>query len=208
MLDFPTTFLPYLTIPLGYLLGSVPAAYLVGKYVGKFDLRNEGDGRVSAAAIYRKLGKWYFLLVVCFDVGKGLFISIFTGVMTGSLMLIMLSGIALVIGHCWPVFLKFNGGLGATAIYGVLGGTIILQLLISFVPGLILLFTTKKTGLSTGVIIVSLSLVLLIQYLINWQLPFYTVTPYLIAFPIVLIALMLLKRLQCHINSNSTNNCS
>jgi glycerol-3-phosphate acyltransferase PlsY len=208
MLDFPSNFLPYLTIPLGYILGSIPAAYLVGKYIGKFDLRDEGDGRVSAAAIYRRLGRWPFLLVVCFDVGKGLFVAAFTGAVTGSLILVVLAGLATVIGHNWPVFLRFKGGLGATAIYGVLGGTIIIQLLIAFIPGLIALFITKKSGLSTGIIIISLTLILLIQYILNWQLPFYNVTPYLIAFPFVLFLLMLLKRRQIAGNSNSTNNMS
>lgn len=208
MFDLPSTFLPYLIIPLGYLLGSVPAAYLVGKYMGKFDVREEGDGRVSAAAIHRRMGKWPFLLVVCFDVGKGIFIAAFTSAITGSLTLVLLAGLATVIGHIWPVFLKFKGGLGATVIYGVLGGMIILQLLMAFIPGLILLFATKKSGLSTAVIIVSLSLILLVQYLTNWQIPFYTVTPSLIVYPIILILFMLLKRLQISKNGNSTNNFS
>jgi glycerol-3-phosphate acyltransferase PlsY len=208
MFDFPSTFLPYLTIPLGYLLGSIPAAYLVGKLIGKFDIRKEGDGRVSAAAIYRKLGRGPFLLVVCFDVGKGIFIAAFTGAMTGSLILVLLAGLATVIGHNWPVFLKFQGGLGATAIYGVLGGTIILQLLISFIPGLIFLSLTKKSGVSTAIIISSLTLVLLIQYIFDWQMPFYTVTPCLIAYPVVIILLMLLKRWQISKNGNSNNNFS
>jgi glycerol-3-phosphate acyltransferase PlsY len=206
MFDFPSTFLSYLIIPLGYLLGSVPAAYLVCKYIGKYDIREEGDGRVSAAAVYRRLGKWPFLLVVCFDVGKGIFITAFTGAMTGSLILVLLAGLATVIGHIWPVFLKFKGGLGATVIYGVLGGTIILQLLISFVPGLLFLLITKKSGWSTAIIIVALTLILLIQYIIGWQIPFYTITPCLVAYPVILILFMVLKRWQILRNTTSINN--
>lgn len=208
MFDFPSTFLPYLTIPLGYLLGSIPAAFLVGKFLGKQDIREEGDGKISAAAIYRRMGRWPFLLVVCFDVGKGIFIAAFTGAMTGSLMLVMLAGLATVLGHIWPVFLKFKGGLGATVIYGVLGGTIILQLLMSFIPGLIFLFVTKKSGFSTAVIIVSLSVILLIQYLTNWEIPFYNITPCLIVYPIILILFMTLKHLQVSKNNNTTNHFS
>jgi acyl phosphate:glycerol-3-phosphate acyltransferase len=208
MFDLPSTFLPYLTIPFGYLLGSVPAAFLVGKYLGKQDIREEGDGKVSAAAIYRRMGKWPFLLVVCFDVGKGIFIAAFTGAMFGSMILLILASLATVIGHCWPVFLKFKGGLGATVIYGVLGGTVILQLLMSFIPGLIFLFATKKSGMSTAVIIVSLSVILLIQYLTNWEIPFFNITPALIVFPIILILFMTLKRLQIANNNNTNNNFS
>jgi glycerol-3-phosphate acyltransferase PlsY len=144
--------------------------------------------------------------VVCFDVGKGIFITAFTGAMTGSLILVLLAGLATVIGHIWPVFLKFKGGLGATVIYGVLGGTIILQLLMSFVPGLLFLLITKKSGWSTAIIIVALTLILLIQYIIGWQIPFYTITPCLVAYPVILILFMVLKRWQILRNTTSINN--
>lgn len=201
MLDFPSTFLPYLIIPLGYILGSVPASFIIAKSIGKQDIMNEGDGKISASAVNRRMGKWAFLLVVCYDVGKGLFITIFTSVVIGSIMLALIAGLATAIGHNWSVFLKFKGGLGATAIYGAIGGMMILQLLAAFVPGLICLGITRKSGLSTGVIIISLFIILLLQYFLNWQIPFYDMTPYLVIYPIVMIIPMIIKKLQITRNS-------
>lgn len=101
-----------ISVILGYLLGSIPSAYIVGRLVGKIDVREEGDGRISASVVHRKLGLLPFLLVVVMDVVKGAIAVIIAGLLTDSLIVVLLSGFAAVLGHNWSVFLKFKGGVG------------------------------------------------------------------------------------------------
>ena len=185
-----------IAVVLGYLIGSIPSAYIIGRLVGKVDLRQEGDGKISAAAVHRKLGVVPFLVVVVMDVGAGvlsvLVAKILTGaplgVFTDSQLAVLAAGFAAVAGHNWPVFLKFKGGLGATTIFGVLVTLVWWQFLVVGVTAfsIFLIIRRKHSGLITGLLIVALSAFLLVQGY-PWIMVIY---------PFILIALMLLKRFQ------------
>lgn len=189
-----------IAVILGYLLGSIPSAYIIGRLWGKIDLREEGDGRISAAAIHRRLGKIPFVLVVIMDVGVGV-LAVFIakmltdaplGVFTDSQLAVLIAGFAAVVGHDWPVFLKFKGGLGATTTWGVLVALVWWQTLVVVVCAFIifLIIKRRRPGLITGLIIVVLSIVLLAQSLLQG-------TPLILAiYPYILIMLMVLKRFQ------------
>jgi acyl phosphate:glycerol-3-phosphate acyltransferase len=182
-----------ISVILGYILGSTPSAYIVGWLVGKIDVRTEGDGRISASVVHRKLGLLPFLLVVVIDVAKGAVAVIIAGLLTDSLIVVLLSGFAAVLGHNWSVFLKFKGGLGATVTYGVLVAIVWWQTLIAAAVAGILFFTIKKSGLSTAVLIGVITAILLAQYL-YWNGPLI-----LVPYPLVLILLMVLKRIQIRV---------
>jgi len=160
--------------------------------MGKIDVRQEGDGRISAAAVHRKLGVVPFVLVVIMDVGAGVLAVLIAKMLTESLIAVLIAGFASVVGHNWSVFLKFKGGLGATTIYGVLVSLVWWQLLataaIAFI--LFLIMKRKKSGLSTAILIIGLSVILLAQYLFQ-GMPFI-----LVIYPFILILLMVLKRFQ------------
>jgi glycerol-3-phosphate acyltransferase PlsY len=177
-------------IVLGYLLGSIPSAYIIGRLIGKIDLRNHPDGRISASVVNKKLGVLPFLMVVAMDVGKGALAAVIAGLLSESLIIVLLAGFATVTGHNWSVFLKFKGGLGATVTYGVLIAIVWWQVLVAAAIGGALYFTTKRSGLSTAILIIVLSGILLTQYLLGSG-PFI-----LVVYPAVLILLMLLKRFQ------------
>ena len=171
---------------LGYLMGSIPSAYIIGHLAGGVDVRVEGDGHISAAAVYKRLGFVTFVMVVLADVGKGVVAILIARLLTDSLAAILITGIAVVLGHNWSIFLRFKGGLGATAIYGVLVGLIFWQFLIGAGIAAILFLTTRKSGISTAVLIITVSVVLFVQ-----KLP-----PVLVIYPITLSLLMGLKRFQ------------
>jgi glycerol-3-phosphate acyltransferase PlsY len=173
-------------IPIGYLLGAIPSAFIVGKLIGHIDLRVEGDGRISAAAIYWRLGAYPYLLVVCVDIGKAALAVFIASLLDAPLSILLATGFITVIGHCWSVFMKFKGGLGATAICGTLLYLFPIPLLIGMVATSIFLIVTRKTGLSSGIIIVITSIVLLIQHQ-PWIVVFY---------PVILILIMVSKRFQ------------
>ena len=128
-------FVQLLAIPIGYLLGAFPSAYIIGRLWGRVDISREGDGHVSATAVYRRSGRIPFVTVIILDVGKGALAIFIANNITDNLYIVLAAGIAAVIGHCWSVYIKFRGGLGATAIYGVLAGLVFWQFLIGFVIG-------------------------------------------------------------------------
>lgn len=175
-----------IAVILGYLLGSIPSAHIIGCLAGKVDVRKEGDGRISAAAVYRRLGVVSFLLVVVMDVGKGALAVLTARMLIESVIAVLITGFAAVVGHNWSIFLKFKGGLGATAIYGVLAGLVLWQFLIGAAIAAIPFLTTRKSGLSTAILIIAVSIVLLVQ---NSSL-------ILVIYPLILILLMVLKRFQ------------
>jgi acyl phosphate:glycerol-3-phosphate acyltransferase len=188
---------------MGYLLGSIPFSYLVARLFGKIDLREEGDGRISAAAVKKRMGLVPFLAVVVLDVCKGFAAVMIAKAMIGSttvedlplssLLIILSTGFVAVIGHSWSPFIKFQGGLGATVIYGTLAGAFLWpQEIIALVIGAISILVTRKSGFSTGAVIIALVIVLLLQK-IFWTPDM----PLLIIFyPIILIVLMIVKRFQ------------
>ena len=102
----------------GYLLGSVPLSYLVAKSRG-VDLSSSGTGQVGAGNLTRMLSPRLGVPVAAFDVIKGI-LMVWLSYMTGlSLAQQIVVGLAVVIGHNWPLFLHFNGGRGVGTMLGV-----------------------------------------------------------------------------------------
>lgn len=107
-----TTVYHVLTTVLGYLLGSLPVGYLVGKLYG-VDVRQHGSGRTGGTNVWRATGQLGPpLLTVLGDVAKGLLAVWLGRRLAGSELSAALSGAAAVFGHNWPIFLRFKGGAG------------------------------------------------------------------------------------------------
>ena len=107
-------------IVIGYLLGSIPFAYIVARLTDSIDIRERGSGNVGALAVYREVGPAYGLAVLIADVGKGV-LAVYVAKWLGlDTIWICAAGFFAVVGHNWPVFLKFRGGKGAATIMGVL----------------------------------------------------------------------------------------
>ena len=103
-----------------YLLGSVPAAYLAAKWSRGIDLRQYGSGNVGASNLLTITSKWIAIPVIIFDVGKGVVIIWIAQLLGLGIAEQVAVGLAAIIGHNWPVFLRFNGGRGALTTIGVL----------------------------------------------------------------------------------------
>jgi glycerol-3-phosphate acyltransferase PlsY len=169
-----------------YLLGSIPSAYLIGRFWGKINLLKEGDGHISATAIYREMGRIAFVVTIIMDAGKGALAIFVAMLLSGSVPVIVAAAYAVVIGHCWSVFIRFRGGLGAAVTYGALAAVAFWQFLIAGAIALIITFTLRRTSLATYVLIATVSIILLIQ---GKDL-------LLALFPLGLILVPLLKRFQ------------
>jgi glycerol-3-phosphate acyltransferase PlsY len=104
----------------GYLMGSIPSAYLAGKWVKGIDLRRYGSGTVSGSMVWEHVAHWAIFPVGIFDVLKAAF-HIWLGRWLGlDGAICMAAGMAAVIGHNWPLYLGFTGGRGLSPFLGVL----------------------------------------------------------------------------------------
>lgn len=103
-----------------YLLGSVPAAYLAARWSRGIDIRQCGDGNVGATNLMRLTSKRIAIPVLIFDVGKGALMVWAAQLLDLNIAQQVAVGLAAVIGHNWPVFLRFNGGRGIFTSLGVI----------------------------------------------------------------------------------------
>lgn len=108
-----------LVIIIGYLLGSIPTAYLAGRLTRGVDIRKVGGGNMGALNATRELGQVTGLIVLLVDVAKGAAAVLIAKALGVSDFWILAAGFAAIIGHCWPIFLKFRGGKGAATAIGV-----------------------------------------------------------------------------------------
>ena len=103
-----------------YLLGSVPAAYLAVKWSRGVDIRKQGTGKVGAANVLSTGPKWLAVLVAFFDIGKGALCVWVAQLLELNAVQQVTAGIFVIIGHNWPVFLRFRGGRGVFTSLGVI----------------------------------------------------------------------------------------
>jgi glycerol-3-phosphate acyltransferase PlsY len=107
-----------LAVILAYLTGSVPFAFLLARRVG-IDVRRSGSGNVGAANVLRTTGTWRGIAAMALDVAKGAAAVLLAGSTTGGAGLVAASGAAAVVGHIYPVWLRFHGGKGVAVAAGV-----------------------------------------------------------------------------------------
>ena len=115
---------------IGYLLGSIPFGVLIARRTGRVDIRQHGSGRMGATNVLRAAGKKAAAISACLDVLKGVLAVVFAGLIVGKSYLVVgdfalgmlvaqvLAALAAIIGHIWPVFLKFRGGRGMATFMG------------------------------------------------------------------------------------------
>ena len=106
-------------VAVGYLLGSIPASYLVARCLAGVDLRQVGSGNVGASNVYRAAGPWAYAAAIVLDAGKGAAAVLAVRAFGGSGVLQVACGIAAVVGHMFPVWLRFKGGKGVATSAGV-----------------------------------------------------------------------------------------
>ena len=108
----------FLFILLSYLMGSVPFGYLFSKYVSKIDIREIGSGNIGTTNVLRTGNKLTALLTLFFDALKG-FAPVWISLQFSSVLFIYV-GIFVLLGHMYPIWLKFKGGKGVATFLGVI----------------------------------------------------------------------------------------
>lgn len=110
-----------IAIIISYLLGSISFSYLAGKMLRGIDIRQHGSGNAGATNTLRVLGKGPGMTVFLLDIFKGV-LAVWIGgwLAADALTLQILCGIAVIIGHNWPIFFNFKGGKGIATTIGVM----------------------------------------------------------------------------------------
>ena len=155
-----------IAVVLGYLLGSIPTAYIATRVATGKDLRRMGGGNVGGLNTLRETGAIPALAVGIVDMGKGAAaVAIAYWLLDVPPLFVMLAGLAAAIGHMWMVFLKFSGGKGMGATFGALAVLMpvygywygfLIFLAVVVVPFII----TRNVALAMGVGLVFLPLII------------------------------------------------
>jgi glycerol-3-phosphate acyltransferase PlsY len=117
-LTFPASTI--LILSLAYLLGSIPFGLLLGKLFAGTDVRRLGSGNIGATNVARAVGPAAGLFTLLLDAGKGwLAVCIAGRPAHGTASLMAVAGLLALLGHCFPVWLRFKGGKGVATAAGV-----------------------------------------------------------------------------------------
>ena len=157
---------------LGYLLGSLPTAYLAARRAAHrcTDIRDLGDGNAGAGNVGRIYGRRWGVAVGVVDIAKGI-APVFALNMLVSLVSTdpaeranplpnlsgpgMLAGAAAMAGHIWPVWLRFRGGRGAATALGVTTAVLTGPILLMGLPALVILWTTRSTTITLAFVYIA-----------------------------------------------------
>ena len=103
-----------------YLLGSIPTAYIIGKFRKGMDIREVGSKNMGAMNVIYNVGFWWGALVLAIDIGKGVIAMFIAKMLNIPELAYYAVGVVVIMGHNFPVFLKFRGGKGGATAVGAL----------------------------------------------------------------------------------------
>ena len=146
-----TALLPAVLIIFSYLLGSIPSAYIAGRALKGIDIRKVGDGNVGAANAYHEIGRFAGWIVLVVDVCKGAAAVLITQIFASQL-IVFLAGLAVIVGHTWPLYIGFKGGRGEATTAGVLVA-LLPQAMLSLLGIAIIPFAITRNTMVLGAIL-------------------------------------------------------
>jgi len=139
----------------GYAIGSVPFAYLVARRAG-IDVRVAGSGNVGAANVLRTTGTPLGVMVMSLDIAKGAAAVLFAHLGSGTIASMTAAGAAAIVGHIYPVWLRFHGGKGVAVAAGAFA---VLAPVAAAIAAAVFLATVWATRLmSLGSVVATLAL--------------------------------------------------
>lgn len=132
-----------------YLLGNINPAYIYGKLTKNTDIRNHGSGNAGTTNAMRVLGKKAAAIVLAADFAKGALAVLLAGSLSSGYYAQAIGAVAVILGHDWPVLLKFRGGKGIATICGVFAVLAPISLAISVGIALAVIFFTRMVSLGS-----------------------------------------------------------
>ena len=147
-------------IIVGYLLGSIPSAYIMARLRKGIDIRDFGVGNMGAANVFRHVGVWEGIVVGLTDMAKGGAAILVAQALGVSQLWLLGAGFSALLGHNFPVFVGFRGGKGSATIAGIF--LILAPREIGIVFGIVAIpfFITRNFGFAISVGFVFLPLLI------------------------------------------------
>ena len=152
---------------IGYLIGSIPFALVIGKVFYKTDIRQHGSGNLGGGNTGRVLGKKAGVAVMTLDILKVSLVVFLAKAWLHTETAIAIGGLSAAIGHCWPIYAGFRGGKAVATMYGFLFGLFVFcgyGPLVFFLPLLIFLLVLKITKIISLSSIISAASVTVYMY--------------------------------------------
>jgi glycerol-3-phosphate acyltransferase PlsY len=110
---------PFLILLLAYLIGSIPFGYLLVRFKTGEDVRSMGSGNIGATNVLRTTGRWIAVVTLLLDIAKGFFaVWLMARYTFDSRLWMSAAALAVMAGHAYPVFLKFQGGKAVASFVG------------------------------------------------------------------------------------------
>jgi glycerol-3-phosphate acyltransferase PlsY len=134
-------------VVLCYFIGAIPFSYLVSLLKG-VDIRTRGSGNVGATNVLRALGPVAAAAALAADLLKGV-AAAWIGTMAGGEWLVVGCAFAAVVGHCYPIFLRFKGGKGVATSAGIILYLMPRELLIMLVVFLVVVALLRYVSLGS-----------------------------------------------------------
>ena len=138
-----------------YLIGSVNFSVLISKKMAGFDVRTKGSGNAGTTNVLRTVGKKAAVITLLADILKGV-VAIIIAVILGNIasnsdkaLLVQIAGIAVILGHTFPIFFEFKGGKGVATSLGILLVTNSQIGLICLVFAIVLMVITKMVSVGS-----------------------------------------------------------
>jgi len=182
-----------------YLLGAVPFGFLIAKKRG-FNIYEHGSGNIGATNVFRVVGKTWGILTFILDMLKGfipamvipMVLSIFGmkfGMKEYFVPLQLACAFAAIIGHCWPVYVKFKGGKGVATSAGAMIGLAPLPALVALIVWIIVMLIFRFVSLASIMAAIVLAVATWVAFFMDFMRPG---TRFDIYIPVVLNFLCLL----------------
>ena len=149
-----------ISMAIGYLYGSIPIGYILGKIKG-IDITKEGFKKIGTSNVYKVLGLPYAILTFIFDFTKGIIVVLISKTLLSvNQELLFLPGIAAIFGHNFPIWLKFKGqGRGVATSLGLLAYLLPSVTIKVFCVYVIITLIVKSTAPATPVFFILLPIV-------------------------------------------------
>ena len=177
---------PALLISSAYLLGAVPFSYLVVRALRGIDIRAVGSGNAGATNVLRCVGPMPALAALALDVGKGALPVWAALALEQSTAVVATTAVAAVLGHLFPVYLRFRGGKGMATAAGVLALLAPLPVLAATVIFVGCVLWTRRISLGSVIAVLAVPLLLPLFPALGWAEP----PPSPVVLGVVVIALV------------------
>lgn len=155
-----------LGIVVSYLLGSIPMGLILTRLMGKGDIRKVGSGNIGATNVLRVGGLRMAALTWLLDMLKAI-AAVFIGVLISGPVFGAWCGFVAIVGHCYPVWLKFHGGKGISSLFGVL---LAINPLLFVICGIEWLIVALSSGYSSLGAVVVFCLMPVLGFVMDFQM--------------------------------------